>query len=593
VTEQPVYSLAELLRRLRTEAGLTQEELAQTARLSVRSVSDLERGINQTARKDTARLLANALSLTGPAREEFEATARGRPVAARFAPPAFGAWGTAARTLPRDIATFTGRESELRQLLDTVSGATGSDRATGVYAIDGMAGIGKTAFAVHAAHQLAPQFPDGQIFLPLHGHTPGRPSTDPADALASLLMTAGVAAQQIPPDLEARSSLWRHRVAGQRLLLVLDDAAGHEQVRPLLPGTAGSLVLVTSRRRLTALDDARTISLSTLPPDEAAELLIRLADREGLEPSDASVQEITCLCGNLPLAIGILARQLHHHPAWTAAGLAADVAAAQDRLAFMNAGDLSVAAAFDLSYQDLTGEQQRLFRWLGLYPDTDIDARAVAALDDTDLAVARRRLDALYDQHLLIEPSPGRYRLHDLIREHARSLITGDPSADGNLAYAEIERGKAAGHAFISYVREDSGFADELQQMLEAAGIRVWRDTADLWPGEDWRKKIRHAITQNALVFIACFSHNSVARKVSYQREELHLAIEQLRLRNPEDPWLIPVRFDNCDIPDLDIGGGRTLASIQRADIFGDHSSEGAVRLATTVRRILGNHSGA
>ena len=124
----------------------------------------------------------------------------------------------------------------------------------------------KTAFAVHAAHQLAPRFPGGQLFLPLHGHTPGRQPVDPGDALASLLLTAGVAAAQIPPGLEARVALWRDRLAGQQLLLVLDDAAGSEQVRPLLPGAGASLVLVTSRRRLTALEDATAISLDILPP---------------------------------------------------------------------------------------------------------------------------------------------------------------------------------------------------------------------------------------------------------------------------------------------------------------------------------------
>ena len=199
----------------------------------------------------------------------------------------------------------------------------------GIHAIGGMAGIGKTAFAVHAAHRLAGRFPAGQIFLPLHGHTPGQQPVDPADALASLLLTAGVPAAQIPPGLEARMALWRDRLAGRQLLLVLDDAASSEQVRPLLPGTGGSLVLVTSRRHLTALEDATAISLDTLPPGEAAGLLVRLAGRPGLSPADPAVGEITRLCGYLPLAIGMLARQLHHHPAWSVAGRAAELAAAR------------------------------------------------------------------------------------------------------------------------------------------------------------------------------------------------------------------------------------------------------------------------
>ena len=199
----------------------------------------------------------------------------------------------------------------------------------GIHAIGGMAGVGKTAFAVHAAHRLADRFPGGQIFLPLHGHTPGQQPVDPADALASLLLTAGVPAGQIPPGLEARMALWRDRLAERQLLLVLDDAASSEQVRPLLPGAGGSLVLVTSRRHLSALEDATAVSLDTLPPDEAAALLVRLAGRAGLSPDDPAVAEITRLCGFLPLAIGMVARQLHHHPAWTAAGRAAELAAAR------------------------------------------------------------------------------------------------------------------------------------------------------------------------------------------------------------------------------------------------------------------------
>jgi tetratricopeptide (TPR) repeat protein len=145
-----------------------------------------------------------------------------------------------------------------------------------------------------------------------------------------------------------------------------------------------------------------------------------------------------------------------------------------------------------------------------------------------------------------------------------------------------------AGHAFISYVREDSHQIDRLQQTLQAAGIPVWRDTADLWPGEDWRVKIRRAIADNALIFIACFSKASLSRSKSYQNEELVLAIEQLRMRPPDYPWLIPVRFDDCEIPDRDIGSGRTLASIQRADLFGDRNDEGIARLVAAILRILG-----
>ena len=434
-TEQPALSFAGLLRRLRDEAGLTQEELAEAASLSPRSVSDLERGVNRTARHDTARLLAGALGLTGPQRALFEAAARGHAPADEVLAAGETAPAAATRTLPRDIASFTGRAAELAQLAGAVTGAAAAGGGlVGIHAIGGMAGVGKTAFAVHAAHRLADRFPDGQFFLPLHAHTPGQRPVDPADALASLLLTAGVGAQQIPPGLAARAGRWRDYLAGKKVLLVLDDAASHEQVTPLLPGTGGSVVLVTSRRHLTAVEDAAAISLDTLAPDEAAALLARLAGRPGLRAGDGPAAELTRLCGYLPLAIGMLARQLHHHPAWDAADLAAELAAAVDRLELMRAENLSVAAAFDLSYQDLTEGQQRLFRRLGVHPGTDIDAYAAAALDGTGLATARRHLDGLYDQYLLTEPTRGRYRLHDLLREHARALAADGDPADGDAA---------------------------------------------------------------------------------------------------------------------------------------------------------------
>jgi hypothetical protein len=147
----------------------------------------------------------------------------------------------------------------------------------------------------------------------------------------------------------------------------------------------------------------------------------------------------------------------------------------------------------------------------------------------------------------------------------------------------------AKGHAFISYVRGDSLAVNGLQHALETAGVQVWRDTADLWPGDDWRARIRAAISEEAFAFIACFSRQSLAREKSYQNEELTLAIEQLRKRQPGTPWLIPVRLDECVIPDQDLGGGRTLSSIQRVDLFGDHRGEALSRLVTAVLRILGS----
>jgi len=207
MAEQPVLGFAGLLRQLRAEARLTQEELAEAAGLSPRGVSDLERGINRTARKDTAVLLAGALGLAEPVRSLFVAAARGKAPAGEVLEAVRGRGGAAAavRTLPRDIAGFTGRQRELTRVLATLAGVAADGGVVGIHAIDGMAGIGKTTLAVHAAHRLSAGFPDGQFFLPLHAHTPGQRPVEPADALASLLLTSGVPAQLIPPGLEARA----------------------------------------------------------------------------------------------------------------------------------------------------------------------------------------------------------------------------------------------------------------------------------------------------------------------------------------------------------------------------------------------------
>ncbi len=444
-------SFGEVLRRSRIGAGLSQEGLAAAAGLSPRSISDLERGIHQRPRADTIRLLSDALRLSGTALADFEVAAKGGSVAAAWrqeladppgAPDGVIGPGGLARSmavttprLPHDIGTFTGRQPYLAQLMGAVARDGG---VIGIYAIDGMPGVGKSAFAVHAAHLLASQFPDGQIFLSLHAHTAGHRPVEPIDALGSLLLTSGIPAQQIPAGLEDRSALWRAYLAGRRVLLLLDDAAGHEQLRPLLPGSPGSLVLITSRRNLSALDGATSICLHTLTLPEAADLLLRLADRPDIGPADPAISEVSELCGYLPLAISMLARQLHHHPSWTVADLARYLAAARDRLSLMHAENLSVAAAFDMSYGDLTAEQQRMFRRLGLHPGTDIDSLAAAALDDTSPATARHCLNILFDQHLVTEPASGRYRMHDLIREHARGLAQRSDPADNEAAIRRL-----------------------------------------------------------------------------------------------------------------------------------------------------------
>ena len=551
---------AGVLRGLRARAGLTQEQLAEAAGLSPRTVSDLERGLASTPHRDTVRLLADALRLGGWARVEFEAAARGRvaPGRARGGGPA-----AATRTLPRDIASFTGRQHELAELADAAAGTGG---VVSIHAIGGMAGVGKTAFAVHAAHRLAGRFPAGQVFFPLHAHTPGHEPVDPADALASLLLTIGVPAGQIPADLQARTGLWRDRLAGRQLLLVLDDAAGSEQVRPLLPGAGGSLVLVTSRRRLTALEDAQTISLDALPPGEAAGLLVRLAVRPGLSSAGPGVTEITRLCGWLPLAIGMLARQLYHHPAWTVAGRAAELAAAVDRLELLATENVSVAAAFDLSYADLTDDQQRLFRRLALHPGTDIDRYAAAALDGTPLADARRGLEALYEQYLLTEPAPGRYRMHDLIREHARALAGRlDPGADRELATGRL----------LDYYQ----YAAARAQALLARGVPAEAPGAaptDV-PVLAGREQALAWVRAERTSLLACLDHAAAAGQ---HARVIALTASMAALLSYDGPW--------------DEAITRHATAVQAARQVGDRPGQAhALTDLGDVRRLTGDYPGA
>ena len=240
------------------------------------------------------------------------------------------------RTLPRDVTAFTGRDTELRRLIAAAAGAAG---VVAIYTVDGMPGVGKTALVTRAAHLLADAFPDGQLFVNLHGHTPGQQSADPNEVLADLLACTGMAPHEIPAGVEARAERWRGRLVDKKVLLVLDDAVGHAQVEPLLPGTARCLVLVTSRRRLIALDGAQPLALDILPPDQAIELFTRLA-RRTQDGSDAdTIAELARLCGYLPLAIALLAGRLAHHPSWNITDFTADFADAQDRLTELAAGD--------------------------------------------------------------------------------------------------------------------------------------------------------------------------------------------------------------------------------------------------------------
>jgi DNA-binding SARP family transcriptional activator len=330
----------------------------------------------------------------------------------------------ARRNLPRDIEGFVGRDQETARVLSSLDrrgGRPGRSREPGpvpplrVFAIDGMAGVGKTSLAVRLAHLVADDYPDGQLYLDLHAHSVGQEPLTAATALDRLLRAVGVPGDRIPVEAEERAATWRAEIADRRMLLVLDNAAGAAQVRPLLPGSAGSLVLVTSRRRLAGLQDCEFLSLDVLPADEAATLFALAAGdvRPAAEPEATAA--VVRICGNLPLAVQIAGARLRHRGAWNIAHLLDRLGDEERRLAELRVEDRSVAVAFGLSYRSQTPDRQRIFRLLGLFPGPEFTVRAAAALAGTDALEADEALEDLVDAHLLDQSSAGRYRFHDLL----------------------------------------------------------------------------------------------------------------------------------------------------------------------------------
>jgi len=437
VQDRPEVSYTELEFEAATESGLPRLVflLDEEAALPIPAVRLLDRDPDLQARQRAFReRLPQAgvvvAMVTSP--EDLEVKLLHALLESRAAGPA-AAGGLqdrdrprAVNTLPADTAAFTGREGQLAEITAAAATAARAGRVVAIHAIDGMPGVGKTTLAVHVGHLVADRFPDGRLFIDLHAHTPGQQPVDPAEALASLLAADGVDARYLPADLAARAAMWRARMAGKRVLLILDNAASSDQVAPLLPGAAGCLVLVTSRRYLGDVPAALVpIPLDTLPPEDALAMFITLAPRAKAEPG--LVADMVELCGCLPLAITLLAGLFARHRAWDMAYLIDQTKA---KLLTVSTENRSVAAAFELSYQYLTARQQRFFVHLGLHPGPDIDPYAAAALADLPYDDTIQILDELHADGLLAEPVPRRYRMHNLIHQYARSLAAADEFAD-------------------------------------------------------------------------------------------------------------------------------------------------------------------
>jgi transcriptional regulator with XRE-family HTH domain len=427
----------ELVRRHRMAAGLTQEELADRSGLGVRTISNLERGRTIRPHRSTLELLSRSLNLTGLASDELAAAylacfgvtggiAGLRPHSSWYPAHAGSALtgSVLAPQLPAATRHFVGRSAELSALegLASLLDARHSPAMIGVIA--GTAGVGKTALAVHWAHQAAARFPDGQLYIDLRGFDASGAPVSPAEAIRELLDTLQAGPARIPASLDALTGRYRSQLAGKRLLIILDNARDVAQVRPLLPGSADCLVLVTSRYQLTSLvaaHDADPLTVDVLTEAEGRELLERRLGRERVAAEPAAVTELIQMCARLPAALAIVAARAAVEPARLLTTLADELRDVRARLGALEIGDVttSLRSMFSWSYRELSDPAARMFRLLGIHPGPDISVPAAASLAGVHPDQALEMLRELTRASLLAERAGDRFAFHDLIRAYA------------------------------------------------------------------------------------------------------------------------------------------------------------------------------
>jgi len=457
--EPPAVTVGGALRACRLDRGLTQEELAESAGLSVRAIRDLERA-RAVPRRRTVELLARALKLDQDTWKHLDGAVRAsrvsrrtqNPDAAGLPPqPPVAHYSPAERApaayrpaqLPHDVVDFVGRQVELgrlRALADEA--AAGSTPGTRICVLDGPGGVGKTALAVHLGHAVADRFPDGQLYIDLCGFHPDQPPVSSTAALGAFLRAAGVDAARVPVDPDERAAMFRSVLAGKRVLIVLDNAASARQVRALLPGRASCLALVTSRSRLADLvarDGAVRITLEAFSHRVAVELLTSVIGPDRVCEDPEAADRLARSSGYLPLALRMTAEHVLAHDRLPLRALAAELSREHRRTdPLSDDDDAPVRWVITWSRQSLDSGAARLFRVLGADPGLDITPPAAAALADRPQGRVRQLLDELTSRNLLADDGGGRYRLHDLTR-----VYTTDHAGPG-VAQSAAERELAA-----------------------------------------------------------------------------------------------------------------------------------------------------
>lgn len=370
------------------------------------------------------------------------------------------------RQLPVPLRHFAGRAAELEWLSALTAETSGASPPVVISAIGGMAGVGKTALALQFAHQVADRFPDGQLYVNLRGFDPDGQPVPAAEAMSGFLASLGVNPRHVPPELDSRVGLYRSLLAGRRMLIMLDNACEAAQVRPLLPGSGGCLVIVTSRNLmvgLAAADGAQLLTLDVLDDDDAAQLLVARAGPERVAAEPAAAAEIAHLCGRLPLALAIAAARAAARPAHPLTALAGELRDVGGRLDALDAGEAaaSTRAVLSWSCRHLSTEAVRMLRLLGIHPGPDISAVAAASLAGVSLPRAHGALRELRGASMLGEYSPDRYTLHDLVRCYATELAYPSDGAD--------EQRETIGRVIDHYLHTGNGLLAGSWRQLELA----------------------------------------------------------------------------------------------------------------------------